>query len=580
VRILARSLALALIGLPAYTLLLSDALVITRAMLASTIAEIFIEEDSVVVELEIGTQDLQAFRNLLPDQLYERMGYEPEPWIDRLQRFVAEDFLVSDERGRPLFGYLREIEPRDRIKRDEVTGEPLPVEPGEAEPVVFARVVYPTAGRPAKLSFSPPGSTRGATTANVGFVTYHHTLPINDFRYLGVEETLRLDWEDPWFSEFENRNLRRQFFAPISAFLYVEPYEVRKEIVLRPKDLQQWVDLGLAGMDTIRAEEQEELKRQVVEFLRDRNPLTIDGVPVEGYVDRVHFIYRNLRTSGVIDPPQDLDIITATLGVIFTYPVDGLPDSVEMKWELFNERIPVVPSSATDEAGSLPYIMSPGDDVLRWQNFLTNPTLPTLVEVAPPPRYRWAYWMGAAVGLVGLVVLVMRHWRDVMQRRWPAPRTWAAVAACFVLMALGLPRALGLGMASGQGEEVMDGLLRNVYLAFDYRDEGQIYDMLERSVTGDLLTDIYLETRRSLELANQGGARAKVKEVEILEGEFRSVEGGSGFETRLVWNVMGSVGHWGHIHRRTNQYEARFVVRADNGVWKIADMELLQEQRL
>jgi hypothetical protein len=416
--------------------------------------------------------------------------------------------------------------------------------------------------------------------ANVGFVTYHHSLPINDFRYLGVEETLNLDWEDPWFSEFENRNLRRQFFAPISAFLYVEPYEVRKEIVLRPKDLQQWVDLGLAGKDTIRVEEQEALKRDVVEFLRDRNPVTIDGAPVEGYVDRVHFIYRNIRTSGVIDPPRDLDVISATLGVIFTYPVDGLPDSVAMEWELFSERIPLVPSSATDEAGSLPYILSPGDDVLRWQNFLTNPTLPTLVEVAAPPRFRWVYWAGAAVGLIGLIVLGMRHGRAVLRRRWPARRVWMAVAASIVLLVLALPRALGLTVAAGQAEDVMDGLLRNVYLAFDYRDEGQIYDMLERSVTGDLLTDIYLETRRSLELANQGGARAKVKDVEILESDSRSVDGGAGFETRLVWNVMGSVGHWGHIHRRTNQYEARFVVRAEGGVWKISDMELLQEQRL
>jgi hypothetical protein len=251
-KILPRSLLLAMVLSCGATSLLSDALVITRAMLASTIAEIFVEQDSVVVELEIGAQDLEAFRNLLPDELYERMGYEPEPWIDRLQRFVAEDFVVRDERGRSLFGYLRSIEPRDRTKRDEVTGEPVPVAPGEEEPVVFARLAYPTGGRPPRLSFSPPGSAHGVATANIGFVTYHHTLPINDFRYLGVEETLTLDWEDPWFSQFENRNLRRQFFAPISAFLYVEPYEVRKEVVLRPKDLQQWVDLGLTGRDTIR----------------------------------------------------------------------------------------------------------------------------------------------------------------------------------------------------------------------------------------------------------------------------------------------------------------------------------------
>ena len=30
--------------------------------------------------------------------------------------------------------------------------------------------------------------------------------------------------------------------APLSVFLYVEPFEVRKEIVVRPRDLQQWID--------------------------------------------------------------------------------------------------------------------------------------------------------------------------------------------------------------------------------------------------------------------------------------------------------------------------------------------------
>jgi hypothetical protein len=40
------------------------------------------------------------------------------------------------------------------------------------------------------------------------------------------------------------------------------------------------------------------------------------------------------------------------------------------------------------------------------------------------------------------------------------------------------------------------------------------------------------------------------------------------------------VGHWGHIHQRINQYEARVVVKALDGVWKIVDLELLQEERL
>jgi hypothetical protein len=129
--------------------------------------------------------------------------------------------------------------------------------------------------------------------------------------------------------------------------------------------------------------------------------------------------------------------------------------------------------------------------------------------------------------------------------------------------------------------EILTGILRNVYGAFDYREESIIYDTLERSVAGELLTDIYLETRRSLELENQGGAQAKVKEVEMLEAEQRPLSSSEmGFAARSTWNVAGSVGHWGHIHQRINQYEAEFEVKAIDGVWKITSLELLQEERM
>jgi hypothetical protein len=68
----------------------SDPLVIVRAMTATTIAEMYVEPDSVVVELEIGLADLDAFRNLMPDQIFERLGHEAEPLssgkISRLPR--------------------------------------------------------------------------------------------------------------------------------------------------------------------------------------------------------------------------------------------------------------------------------------------------------------------------------------------------------------------------------------------------------------------------------------------------------------------------------------------------------------
>ncbi len=558
----------------------SDAIVITRAMLASTVSEIFIHDDSVVVELEIGLEDVSAFVNLLPDDLHAELGFDPEPWSERLIRFVREDFVIREGGDQPLFGYLRTLELRQRIRRDEITGEPMPTDPDSAETVISARLTYPTSGRPPVLYFSAPGTEAGAPEASVGFMAYHRGVPVNDFRYLGAHERINLDWDDPWYSGFENRNLRRQFYAPISAYLYVEPYEVRKEVVFRPRDLQQWVDLGLEGVDTIRVAQQEDVIQRAVEFLRSRNPVTIDGTPAEGYLDRAHFIYRNLRTSGVFDPPRDLDATTATMGVIFTYPTDGLPEEVAMEWQLFDERIPEVPSSATDEAGSLPYTLRPNDNVLRWQNFLTNPTLPVLVDVTSPPRGRLVFLVLAVAALVGLAVLTGLHARGLIRGARPSRRVALTALSFVIILGVSVPATIRLGVSDDEAKEVLGTLLRNVYLAFDYRDEERIYDTLEKSVAGELLTDVFLETRRSLELENQGGARAKVKEVTILDGRYSPTDGGAGFVSILRWTVRGSVGHWGHIHQRTNQYQARIVVRADDGQWKIVDLEVLEERRL
>jgi hypothetical protein len=61
-----------------------DAIMVTKAMTATTIAEVFVEEGSVRVELEIGVPDLETFRDLLPDPIYERLGHEPLPLEERL----------------------------------------------------------------------------------------------------------------------------------------------------------------------------------------------------------------------------------------------------------------------------------------------------------------------------------------------------------------------------------------------------------------------------------------------------------------------------------------------------------------
>jgi len=52
-----------------------------------------------------------------------------------------------------------------------------------------------------------------------------------------------------------------------------------------------------------------------------------------------------------------------------------------------------------------------------------------------------------------------------------------------------------------------------------------------------------------------------VQSVEFVAVEPGTLAEGTGFAARCTWNVTGSVGPWGHLHQRRNQYEADVTVQ-------------------
>jgi hypothetical protein len=553
----------------------ADAIVRSTAMFADTIAEYYVEQDHVRLELEIGEADIASFRNLLPDQIYQQLGYGDEPLQDRLRLFINQDMAVFNK-GEALPGFVRDMGPATRPRRDEITGEELPTPDEEAVLVIGATLIFPFEGKPEELTLVAPSKTG---LANIGFVLYHLGVAVNDFRYLSSGYEVQLDWEDAWYSTFPQRALKRQYDAPMTGFIYVEPFEVRKEIIVRPYDIQQWLDLGLEGQDTIYVDQQDEIKRKVVEFLEPHFKVKIDGVPVEGTLDRVNFLRRTLTSSTVIDK-QDIELLPATLGLIYVFPTTGLPQSVEMEWDIFSEKMQRVPSASVDQAGPLPVILEPDFNILRWDNYLKHPDIPTLLDIQSPPGSiqklaAWGQWV-----MLGLSLLLLAYIFRIRKARSGLPATaLTAFAICALL-------ALFLGNQNRQSrlnperlEQLVGDLLHNVYRAFDYRGEEVIYDVLARSASGDLLTEIYLETRRGLELTSQGGARVKVKDIEMLDSTLIGSQGDS-LTVESRWNVSGSVGHWGHIHQRKNGYHAKLEISEIDGAWKLTSLEILEEERL
>ena len=132
---------------------------------------------------------------------------------------------------------------------------------------------------------------------------------------------------------------------------------------------------------------------------------------------------------------------------------------------------------------------------------------------------------------------------------------------------------------------VFEPLHENIYRAFDYTDESDVYDALSQSVDGPLLERLYDEVYRSLVLQEAGGAVSRVSAVRhegLVVEEIGVVgeQGRPGFVVDATWQVDGAVYHWGHAHTRTNEYRARYTVHAGDAGWRIASSEVLEQRRV
>ena len=134
-----------------------------------------------------------------------------------------------------------------------------------------------------------------------------------------------------------------------------------------------------------------------------------------------------------------------------------------------------------------------------------------------------------------------------------------------------------------RAREVFEELHGGIYLAFSARSEAEIYDLLAACVGPGILDELYADVYESLILRGEGGAVCKIGGVEVLEGEVHLPEGETvvpGWEVVWRWRVHGLVTHWGHVHRRVNEYRARYAVASFDGAWKIAGAETLEHRRI
>jgi hypothetical protein len=256
-----------------------------------------VNDEHIRLVLEIYVGDLDKFIDLLPDDFFKKSDVKPPPVQERMTRFSKDTFQFIVDNETHLEVKLKLSETRLRKDRpnpfagmiNPYTRQPIPGAP-EDKRVLYAELIYPFKTRPKMLTIIPPLDKRGVPAVSIGFIAFHKEVPIVDYRYLTEAAKLQLDWADPWYSRFENKALKRWQQSGLMTFLYIEPYEVRHETLVRVKDMESWIDLGLRDKEFIEVDEFESLKERIGEFFLKHSKVLIDGKPFRPILDRTSFV--------------------------------------------------------------------------------------------------------------------------------------------------------------------------------------------------------------------------------------------------------------------------------------------------
>lgn len=569
----------------------ADWINLTGAETAPNIAEITILDDRVRIALEIYVRELAKFEALVPDDLLKTKDVARPSVAERLKRFSAETFQVVTGDGIKLPLALKLAEPRLRKDRESpfagminpMTRQRVPAAPKDKR-VLYVELDYLFEGKPKTLTFIPPQDDKGIATATIGFIAYHKAVPIIDFRYLSESATVILDWTDPWYTKFDNPNLKRHHKSAQMSFLYVEPREVRHEVLVRVRDLQDWTTLSLDDDTTISATEQGKVKKRAREFFMKKNPLHVDGIEVAPVGSRAEFVNVSLSGLEVVADNKPIELSTAIIGVILSYPVKQLPKNVSVHWELFNERVQRIPATAIDPAGPLLSYIDADAPVLEWKNFLLKYNDPQVFPVivndgrtVPIPL------LSLVLAFCALVTIILA----IRPRLLPS-RSWAIASALTGVSAVLLTKVAIIEVANpiaGAPSEVASSkivsqVLDNLNHAFVEKDPSALRNAMNDVVSDDALDEVEAEIGRALAIKVAGGGIARVDAIENLElKETVALDNHSGFRTLAEWTAKASAGHWGHQHRRTIRFRALMELVNVDGIWKLAGITVVDAKQ-
>lgn len=378
--------------------------------------------------------------------------------------------------------------------------------------------------------------------------------------------------------------------GPIAqAYLYIEPYQTRFEVLFDAATVLSWLTPDAAPPQSLTPEQQKQITDKAAAFAADWCTMSI-GAGSQALPVPQPLIAVIKGLPGNTLPLQEGDEVAlnqALVGFMWEFATPPGPDELNVTWKGWikgTTKLPVrVFFGPLSESGEIHSSVK----TFRWRNQGRMPRPAPLVAVPqieqrPPLRLP----LGGILWLIGGVVF----YTYLKLKDHKLPGGSMPYVAVWLLGAVLMSQLLVVPVQTGSGtpvitqvaeaQKIVSPLLRNVYRAFDHHEESDVYDVLARSVDGELLRKLYLETIQALTLDGQEGTRVTIAEFSATVDKVARNPKGEGFVADCNWMARGIVGHWGHSHPRVNIYNARVTITPVQDEWKLTGLEVQEVRRL
>ncbi len=519
----------------------ADWMNLTGAETAQNIVEIYVLDEHVRVKLEVYIADLDKFEELVPDEWFKDSASKRPSLEQRMQTFASQRLQFITGEGVTLPAKLVLVEPRQRVDRQSAYAgmiNPLTrrrVQDAPADKrVLYAEILYPFDGKPDQLKIIPPLDDQGYVTATIGFVAYHQAVPIIDFRFLGQAATLNLDWQDPWYSKFDNKNLSRHHKYPLMLYLYVEPRQVRLESLLRFTDIAELTDFSVDDSQLNLKDKRQLLQEHIKNYYSDKDTLEIDGIFFKPDSIRVQFLHATLTGLQVIDIETAMDESSLLVGISQQYLITELPQKIDSLWTFFNQRVNRIPVVVTDPVGPLMSLIDADDPEFGWQNFLKKYSDPVLHPV------------------------------DV-------DTGWS-----ITIPYLGETKIINWMPDEQEALKIVNAVLENVRVAFIEKDPARFSRVLGQVISSEQAKTLRKELAKLFSPRVSGGGSSSVQAFSDMQiNGMRELGAPDGFSATISGSVSINAKHWGHIDARQFQFQLLLDLIEVEQQWRLADLTVI-----